>query len=278
MQEAEQEEEARAEEKPSSNRKYSVDISDNLRYNKNKTDSEQFHDQFDSGTQEMFAEKGYTQEDISKTYDEVMSAMESVADDVANAQSHAELDEIRDNLKPIRVRLMDFSKAKTPDLKAQAAIDVRVAREVFENAVRGSEARSRIEKKAPPSHQRSRSARDKQSAKNGLHGGGSERISEFAYSVNGYLLDTPSNKRDANDYYVHIRNEYKPKKHSNQGAFSNAKHFSIDGKPIVGVRKYSAAWHGSPHKFDTFSLEAIGTGESAQMRGYGLYFAKKIRL
>lgn len=32
-------------------------------------------------------------------------------------------------------------------------------------------------------------------------------------------------------------------------------------------------WHGSPHKFDEFSLAHIGTGEGAQAHGWGLYFA-----
>ena len=33
------------------------------------------------------------------------------------------------------------------------------------------------------------------------------------------------------------------------------------------------AWHGSPHTFDRFSTEHIGTGEGAQAHGWGLYFA-----
>lgn len=33
------------------------------------------------------------------------------------------------------------------------------------------------------------------------------------------------------------------------------------------------AWHGSPHLFDKFSLDKIGTGEGAQAYGWGLYFA-----
>jgi len=35
------------------------------------------------------------------------------------------------------------------------------------------------------------------------------------------------------------------------------------------------AWHGSPHKFDKFSLDKIGTGEGAQAYGHGLYLAEK---
>ena len=35
------------------------------------------------------------------------------------------------------------------------------------------------------------------------------------------------------------------------------------------------AFHGTPHKFDEFSLDAIGTGEGAQAFGWGLYFAGK---
>lgn len=34
------------------------------------------------------------------------------------------------------------------------------------------------------------------------------------------------------------------------------------------------AWHGSPHKFDKFRMDKIGTGEGAQAFGHGLYFAE----
>ena len=40
--------------------------------------------------------------------------------------------------------------------------------------------------------------------------------------------------------------------------------------PTVGIRAY----HGSPHDFDKFSLDKIGTGEGAQAYGHGLYFAE----
>jgi len=34
------------------------------------------------------------------------------------------------------------------------------------------------------------------------------------------------------------------------------------------------AFHGSPHRFDKFDIEKIGTGEGAQAYGHGLYFAE----
>lgn len=34
------------------------------------------------------------------------------------------------------------------------------------------------------------------------------------------------------------------------------------------------AYHGSPHRFDKFSMDKIGTGEGAQAYGHGLYFAE----
>jgi hypothetical protein len=37
-----------------------------------------------------------------------------------------------------------------------------------------------------------------------------------------------------------------------------------------GIRAY----HGSPHDFDRFSMDKIGTGEGAQAYGHGLYFAE----
>lgn len=39
--------------------------------------------------------------------------------------------------------------------------------------------------------------------------------------------------------------------------------------------QFQPAYHGSPHKFDKFSTEKIGTGEGAQAYGWGLYFAGK---
>lgn len=36
----------------------------------------------------------------------------------------------------------------------------------------------------------------------------------------------------------------------------------------------ATAWHGSPHLFDKFKSEAIGTGEGAQVYGHGLYLAE----
>lgn len=36
-----------------------------------------------------------------------------------------------------------------------------------------------------------------------------------------------------------------------------------------------SVYHGTPHQFDRFSLEAIGTGEGAQAFGWGMYFAGK---
>lgn len=39
-----------------------------------------------------------------------------------------------------------------------------------------------------------------------------------------------------------------------------------------GDIRYQAVWHGSPHDFDKFSLNHIGTGEGSQAYGWGLYF------
>ena len=36
---------------------------------------------------------------------------------------------------------------------------------------------------------------------------------------------------------------------------------------------FQSAYHGTPHKFDNFSTEHIGSGEGAQAHGWGLYFA-----
>lgn len=41
---------------------------------------------------------------------------------------------------------------------------------------------------------------------------------------------------------------------------------------VVKGLRYIMAWHGSPHDFDKFTTEKIGTGEGAQIFGWGLYF------
>lgn len=46
------------------------------------------------------------------------------------------------------------------------------------------------------------------------------------------------------------------------------------GSDMVTKPKGITAYHGSPHDFDKFSLDKIGTGEGAQAYGHGLYFAE----
>ena len=44
--------------------------------------------------------------------------------------------------------------------------------------------------------------------------------------------------------------------------------------PVPVVQPKITAYHGSPHDFDQFSLDKVGTGEGAQVYGHGLYFAE----
>lgn len=46
------------------------------------------------------------------------------------------------------------------------------------------------------------------------------------------------------------------------------------GADVPNAPQGILAYHGSPHTFDRFSLDAIGTGEGAQAYGHGLYFAE----
>jgi hypothetical protein len=50
------------------------------------------------------------------------------------------------------------------------------------------------------------------------------------------------------------------------------------GLPLAAGVKKIKAFHGSPHDFDKFSMEKIGTGEGAQAYGHGLYFAENPEL
>jgi len=44
---------------------------------------------------------------------------------------------------------------------------------------------------------------------------------------------------------------------------------------LDGTEQQHAVYHGSPHSFDQFDLDHIGTGEGAQAYGHGLYFTDK---
>jgi len=60
-----------------------------------------------------------------------------------------------------------------------------------------------------------------------------------------------------------------------QGATDAGRQFAGDEFGGVGPGKQGiTAYHGSPHSFDRFSMDAIGTGEGAQAYGHGLYFAE----
>lgn len=68
-----------------------------------------------------------------------------------------------------------------------------------------------------------------------------------------------------------------PKVLAPTGSFKNSIKTEAD---LVKLRKengdkfYQSAWHGSPHQFERFDLGAIGSGEGAQVHGWGLYFAQ----
>jgi len=46
------------------------------------------------------------------------------------------------------------------------------------------------------------------------------------------------------------------------------------GSKLAPMLLGHTAYHGSPHTFDKFLLEKLGTGEGAQMYGHGMYFAE----
>ena len=58
----------------------------------------------------------------------------------------------------------------------------------------------------------------------------------------------------------------------NQSALDVLREF-VEKRDLKGLD--FAVWHGSPHSFDKFTTEKIGTGEGQQVYGWGLYFTDK---
>ena len=80
-------------------------------------------------------------------------------------------------------------------------------------------------------------------------------------------LDNLSQETTTNKEIAEIRsfNERNRNNHFGFGRLSNHVNTRIF---------YQPAYHGTPHRFDEFSVEKIGTGEGAQAHGWGLYFAE----
>ena len=120
---------------------------------------------------------------------------------------------------------------------------------------------------------------------------GRESIRFYKNLSNGYVvvvekeqknspddMDTITMWAEKSSNAVDARLKTSPKHTSDNETISRddiAKIMQDAEKAISDDVKYHAVYHGSPHSFDQFSLEHLGTGEGAQVYGYGLYFTDK---
>ena len=70
-------------------------------------------------------------------------------------------------------------------------------------------------------------------------------------------------KENSESIYIALKSEQIKSAISNQGTFD----------PNNANIYYQSAFHGTPYKFDKFTLDNIGRGEGVQAYGWGLYFA-----
>lgn len=133
-----------------------------------------------------------------------------------------------------------------------------------------------------------------------------ERIAEIMYGENykDYLLENDGyyatgyleGKLDTNSGFIDLMQglQYKGKLDTREFlqsfgydgiqdgdvfvAFNPEQIKSVDNRGTFDAENpniyYQSAYHGTPHRFEEFSLDAIGTGEGAQAHGWGLYFAE----
>ena len=102
-----------------------------------------------------------------------------------------------------------------------------------------------------------------------LHTGKSER-SRRAADVSAEIL-----ARHA-DAYAKAYSKATGKKYTAADYMRDKIGIGTDGNVVNNEKAktfFQTAWHGSPYDFDRFDLGAIGTGEGAQVHGWGLYFA-----
>lgn len=79
----------------------------------------------------------------------------------------------------------------------------------------------------------------------------------------GIIIENTDKNNDGSIIYL-VPNSDQIKSVDNQGTFD-------ESNPNI---YYQSAYHGSPAKFDKFDLDYIGSGEGAQVHGYGTYVAE----
>ena len=103
-------------------------------------------------------------------------------------------------------------------------------------------------------------------------------------AILGYLPNLAKRAIDAATIDVQQRGSYGPERQGLAGPALEAAMLPMGTGAVAGLPLRAGeaalgagpirAYHGSPHDFDAFSLDKIGTGEGAQAYGHGLYFAE----
>lgn len=114
----------------------------------------------------------------------------------------------------------------------------------------------------------------------------STTVEMTARGFEAYIIGKAKMKGFRNDYLANIltEEEYRdierypyPKNNEMEEvtkAYDNLFSLLKTKETEKGITFYQSAYHGTPHRFDNFSLEHIGSGEGNQAHGWGLYFAE----
>jgi 8-oxo-dGTP pyrophosphatase MutT (NUDIX family)/GNAT superfamily N-acetyltransferase len=104
-------------------------------------------------------------------------------------------------------------------------------------------------------------------------------VSYFHNEVDVYEIEIPANKLQSDktqidyvqQYYGNIKNTV-----ADSLFYAGAAKFMGEVLPYMIINKYEMGgiFHGSPHRFDKFSTEYMGSGEGVQAFGWGLYFTE----
>lgn len=73
------------------------------------------------------------------------------------------------------------------------------------------------------------------------------------------------------DIYAAIMSKKSGKKYTAMDYYRERYNPSLSGRYSEGLQQ--VAWHGTPHDFDSFNTERIGSGSGMNMHGWGIYFA-----
>ncbi|SFA75838.1 DUF6861 domain-containing protein [Selenomonas ruminantium] len=197
--------------------------------------------------------------------------------DLSKMADSVEREKARENIPYIKIMNERFNtryvQKEHPEYQDRLAAKIEYARRCFDNDERINEY-GNVRQMDGNDGQRGVREAGTSTIPNGNEGG----VGEGLRQVDGnYANGVGAERGLARKHYEKLYSDIKQKHSDEQGAFrlqQTDERAAADVANTTVQELFQKAWVGSPADFNKFDLGYVGTGEGAQIHGYGLYSAK----